>query len=75
MNKEHVTINFKYKGKPLRFDVLHNLSEYGESIESAFINWSERLSGKPSLIDFCRYVESKNPLFRCTPRFRKEVTV
>lgn len=71
----HTTVNFRYNNKPVKFDVNHNLAAYDESIEDAFINWSSRLDGSPSLLDFCRYVESKNPLFRCTPKFGREVTV
>lgn len=71
----HTTINFKYKGKNLKFDVEHNLTEQGHSIDSAFINWSARLIGNPSLLDFCIYVERKDPMFICQPKYRKEVTI
>lgn len=68
----YMTINFKYKGKPMKFDVLSNVPEL---IEAAFINWSVRLKGSPSLLDFCNYVESKNEgCIICHPKSRKEVS-
>ncbi len=65
------TITFKYKFIPVRFEVLSNAPEF---IENAFISYSARLGkSKPSLLDFCNYVESKG--FICHPKNRKEVTI
>lgn len=71
----HTTITFKWNGKPLKFDVVSNIHEYGLEIESAFINWSVRIEGKPSLLDFCNYVESKDYNFIYHPKYRREVSI
>lgn len=75
MKKEHFTIRFYYESRPMRFDVMSNVHHFGSDIESAFINWSARITEAPSLIDFCNYVESKDPNFKCTPKYRKEVRI
>lgn len=63
MNKElkHETVKFKKSGTRYTFNVSHNLEEFGMTLYSAFINWSERTKDF-SIQSFCDYVEEKDPI-------------
>ena len=61
---EHAQINFNLGKKKKQFDVVHNLSEYGLDIESAFVNWSAR-TNIFTVEDFCKYVTSKDTNLIC----------
>lgn len=52
-------IQFKLRGKPMKFVVIHNLDEYKLDIEAAFINWSHRTDDF-TIDNFCEYVTSKD---------------
>lgn len=66
----HSTIKFKAHGKNHKFEVLSNVPEF---IEPAFVNGASRIEDEISLIDFCRYVESKDVTFICHPKSRREI--
>ena len=70
MNLESHTIQFKLKGKPAKFTVVHNLSYMGLNIESAFNNWWPRTKVF-TIQSFCRYVKSKDPQIKCDPDLKK----
>ena len=57
----HSEIKFDYQFKQHSFHVVHNLEEFGLDIEAAFINWSVRFMGKPTIMKFCTYVINKDP--------------
>lgn len=61
------TISFTHQRKKRVWKVRHNLDEYGENVENAFVSWSVRTMVF-RLDDFCKYVVSKNPgIFKCNP--------
>lgn len=64
MNKEKLyqaTIKFHYKNKPMKFEIVNNLPNYGLCITAAFVCWSARITGKPNIEAFCEYVIMKEP--------------
>lgn len=56
----HTVLNFKAGKKKYKFDLVHNLDEYGLSIDAALINWSARTTSYNEQ-SFIRYVKSKDP--------------
>lgn len=64
----HTEMNFKIGKKKYKFNVLHNLHEYGLPIDAALINWSARTDDF-TIESFCDYVVSKDRInFKCKPR-------
>lgn len=63
----NTTISFNFEKKKYSWTFEHNLHEYGMSIDAAFLNWSARLNKlqKPVQADFCNYILSKDPNFKC----------
>lgn len=57
-------IKFKLRGKPIVFNVWHNLIELGLDIEAAFVNWSVRTKEFTEQ-SFCEYVMSKDISIVC----------
>ena len=55
----NTTINFKEIGLRKEWRIVHNLDEYGLSIDAAFIGYCARTS-HVSVEDFCDYVTSKD---------------
>lgn len=65
----HTELNFKRGKKKYKFDLVHNLDEYGLSIDAALINWSARTDDF-SEKSFTDYVRSKNPgILICMPKW------
>lgn len=61
-------LNFKLGKKKYSFDLVHNLDEFGLSIDAALINWSARtdIFTEESFIE---YIKSKDPLnLICVPK-------
>lgn len=56
----NTVIHYKIKGKNKKFDLVHNLDEFGLTLDAAFINWSGRTSDY-SVKSFIDYVVSKDP--------------
>ena len=64
----NTTINFKRGKKKYKFDLMHNLDEFGLSIDAALINWSARTKDFTEE-DFIDYVTSKDPTnLICMPK-------
>lgn len=61
----HTEINFKVGKKKYKFNLVHNLDEYGLSIDAAFTNYIARYSILTES-GFIKYVKSKDPYnIRC----------
>jgi len=63
----HTELKFNLGKKPMAFDLVHNLDEFGLTIESALVNWAARTK-KHSINSFCDYVESKDKQIICMPK-------
>lgn len=57
----NTVIHYRLKGKAKKFDLVHNLDEFGLSLDAAFINWSVRATDF-SVKSFIEYVVSKDPI-------------
>lgn len=65
---EKADIEFKARGKKIKFSVNHNLSEFGLNIEDAVHNWVYR-TNEYTAKSFCQYVVSKDPInLICIPK-------
>lgn len=57
----NTTLNFNRGKKKYKFDLVHNLDEFGLSLDAALINWSARTNTFTE-DDFIEYVKSKDPV-------------
>lgn len=55
----NTTLNFNRGKKKYKFDLIHNLDEFGLSIDVALINWSARTNTFTEE-NFVEYVKSKD---------------
>jgi len=61
-------LNFNRGKKKYKFDLVHNLDEFGLSIDAALMNWSARTDTFTEE-DFIEYVKSKDPVnLICVPK-------
>ena len=57
----NTTLNFNRGKKKYKFDLVHNLDEFGLSIDAALMNWSARTNTFTEE-DFIEYVKLKDPV-------------
>jgi hypothetical protein len=61
---EKASVRFMVSDQEVKFDVQHNLSEYGMDIENAVMSWAFRTKNYTGEY-FCEYVKSKDYMLKC----------
>lgn len=72
---QSITLTFNINDKPQKWNIVHNLDDFGLSIESALQNWGARTK-RYTINSFCDYVVSKDKInLMCMPKSKYDMLI